>query len=386
MVCEKLEGDDLLQAATLVTAKGRWDVEIGHGSQGKLYFERGWDVFVQNHGLRVGEFAVFEYIGGICFNVSLLDKTGSEKVISELDEHSNLGEDGQDMDSKLNPLTQVSQDEVLPSERDSSSIEVADIDQEGEHADLVAGNLEEEEDMITSHLNARLAPLYAILAEMDNEDLPSHVNICEQDNHRGCSQVNIPKYDSNTCNTEQERNKESSSFPSPAEIGHKKACPSEVKIQEQHAIKVPMKIELDEEDEVPSQIKLQNPGKGRCSVKRKRDDKTIHSPVKIQKHDMNRCSMKQKKDVDKTPSQTKSQKQDMNNCSTKQEKDDDRAPSQAKNQKHDKSKSSVKHDSNNNCGKQKNHEDSKPKSCAQDKKEDTKSKLKLSLTAPLLYC
>ncbi|XP_019175022.1 PREDICTED: uncharacterized protein LOC109170386 isoform X2 [Ipomoea nil] len=371
IVCEKLEGDKVLKTATLITEKGRWDVGIGHGSQGKLYFEKGWEVFVQNHGLRVGEFAVFEYIGGgICFNVSLLDKSGSEKVFSQSEEEQNMA-------SKLNPLTQISQDETLP----PLSIEIANIDEkEGED---VAIKMEEDEDMITYHLNARLAPLYAILAEIDNEDLPSRTNIHEE---RGHSRVNKR-------NADQERNKENSIVALPAEIDREKACPSEVKIQEQHAIKVPVKSEVA--DEVPLQIELGNPGKGKRSVKRKRDDKTVPSQVKIQKRDINRCSTKQNRDDDKTPSQaksqkhdlnrdddktpsqTKAQKHDMNKCSVKQETDDDNAPSPAITQKHEKNKSPVKNDKNKSSLEQENHKDqvpSKPKGCAQDKKGDTKRK------------
>nr|GME14742.1 B3 domain-containing protein REM9-like [Ipomoea batatas] len=376
LVCGKLEGDDkLLETATLVTAKGRWEVGIGHGSKGKFYFEKGWDVFVQNHGLRVGEFAVFEYIGGgICFNVSLLDKNGSEKAFSQ-------SEQGQNMASKLNPLThQISQDEVLLEE----TVPPCSIEEKGEDVDLVAVKLEEDEDMITSHLNARLAPLYAILAEIDNEDLPSCTNIHEEDSNREHSQGNIPKHDNNKHIADQERSKENSSFASPAEIDSEKACPSEVKIQEQHAIKVPMKFEVDEvEDEVPSQIELRNPGKGRCSVKRKRDDKTVPSQAKSQKHDMNRCSAKKNRDDDKTPSQAKPQKHDMNKCSTKQARDDDdRAPSPAITQKHEKNKLPVKNDKNKSSLKQKNHKDqvpSKPKGCAQDKKGDTERKTELKV-------
>ncbi|CAH9054265.1 unnamed protein product [Cuscuta europaea] len=146
LVCEKLNGEKSSKA-TLVTAKGSWDVEIENGDQGNLCFGKGWDAFVMNHGFRVEDFAVFEYIGGIGFNVSLLDKNGNEKKMDSV----NPGEeDDQKLDStKPNPINK-------------------------ERFELSAVKVERDEDIITSQLNSRLAPLLEILAEMDNDDLTSY--------------------------------------------------------------------------------------------------------------------------------------------------------------------------------------------------------------------
>ncbi|CAH9054289.1 unnamed protein product [Cuscuta europaea] len=146
LVCEKLNGEKSSKA-TLVTAKGSWDVDIENGDQGNLCFGKGWDAFVMNHGSRVEDFAVFEYIGGIGFNVSLLDKSGIEKKMDSV----NPGEeDDQKIDStKPNPINE-------------------------ERFKLFAVKVERDEDIITSQLNSRLAPLLQILAEMDNEDFTSY--------------------------------------------------------------------------------------------------------------------------------------------------------------------------------------------------------------------
>ncbi|CAH9100396.1 unnamed protein product [Cuscuta epithymum] len=146
LVCEKLNGEKSSKA-TLVTVKGSWDVEIENGDQGNLCFGKGWDAFVMNHGIRVEDFAVFEYTGGICFNVSLLDKNGNEKKMDSI----RPGEqDDQKIDSpKPNPIKK-------------------------EHIELSAVKVERDEEIITSQLNSRLAPLLQILAEMDNDDFTSY--------------------------------------------------------------------------------------------------------------------------------------------------------------------------------------------------------------------
>lgn len=80
--CQKLKGDKS-EKGTIIKGKDTWNVEIGRSKKGKISFDKGWEKFVQNYNLRVGDFAVFEYLGNMNFTVTLLDSTGSDKKLLE---------------------------------------------------------------------------------------------------------------------------------------------------------------------------------------------------------------------------------------------------------------------------------------------------------------
>ncbi|OIT30622.1 PREDICTED: B3 domain-containing protein REM8-like [Nicotiana attenuata] len=76
--CLKLKGEKS-EKGTLKHGKGTWNVEIGRSKNGVMWFDKGWEQFVQNYNLRIGDFAVFEHLGNMNFSVSLLDSTGCDK-------------------------------------------------------------------------------------------------------------------------------------------------------------------------------------------------------------------------------------------------------------------------------------------------------------------
>ncbi|XP_055836010.1 B3 domain-containing protein REM8-like [Solanum dulcamara] len=80
--CPKLKGDKS-EKGTIIKGKDTWNVEIGRSKKGKISFDKGWEEFVQNYNLRVGDFAVFEYLGNMNFTVTLVDSTGSDKKLLE---------------------------------------------------------------------------------------------------------------------------------------------------------------------------------------------------------------------------------------------------------------------------------------------------------------
>lgn len=81
----KLKGDNL-EKGTIIKGKDIWNVEINRSEKGTISFDKGWEEFVQNHDLRVGDFAVFEHLGDMRFSVTLLDSTGCDKKLLEKSE------------------------------------------------------------------------------------------------------------------------------------------------------------------------------------------------------------------------------------------------------------------------------------------------------------
>ncbi|CAK9178592.1 unnamed protein product [Ilex paraguariensis] len=76
--CRRLRGERL-EEAILTSCKGSWHVKVGKCDKGRFYFEKGWDEFVQNHNLNVGDFLVFEQKGQMFFNVVVFDRSACEK-------------------------------------------------------------------------------------------------------------------------------------------------------------------------------------------------------------------------------------------------------------------------------------------------------------------
>ncbi|KAH0693841.1 hypothetical protein KY285_020938 [Solanum tuberosum] len=81
----KLKGDKS-EKGTIIKGKDTWNVEINRSEKGVISFDKGWEEFVQNHDLRVGDFAVFEHLGNMSFSVTLLDSTGCDKKLLEKSE------------------------------------------------------------------------------------------------------------------------------------------------------------------------------------------------------------------------------------------------------------------------------------------------------------
>ena len=54
-------------------------MRLGRSVDGVLSFEEGWEVFVNHHGLNIGEMVVFEHKGKMVFNVVAYESLGSEK-------------------------------------------------------------------------------------------------------------------------------------------------------------------------------------------------------------------------------------------------------------------------------------------------------------------
>ncbi|CAK9178591.1 unnamed protein product [Ilex paraguariensis] len=79
--CRKLK-EERLDEAILTSCKGSWTVKIGKGSKGNIYFEEGWDIFVQQHCLSLGDFVVFEHTGNLHFNTYVFGPNACEKDFS----------------------------------------------------------------------------------------------------------------------------------------------------------------------------------------------------------------------------------------------------------------------------------------------------------------
>ncbi|XP_034676725.1 B3 domain-containing protein REM14-like isoform X1 [Vitis riparia] len=76
----KLNGEKM-EKAVLTSNKGSWVVEVGKCGQ-LFHFKEGWEEFVRNHDLDVGDFVVFEHKGSMRFDVLVFDSSACEKRLS----------------------------------------------------------------------------------------------------------------------------------------------------------------------------------------------------------------------------------------------------------------------------------------------------------------
>ncbi|KAJ0971591.1 hypothetical protein J5N97_019550 [Dioscorea zingiberensis] len=80
-----------------------WGVEMVRDS-GEVWFENGWEEFVADHSVVMGDFLVFSYTGDSSFRVMLFDRTACQKeaafVARPLQDATVLGEDSDEEDCK----------------------------------------------------------------------------------------------------------------------------------------------------------------------------------------------------------------------------------------------------------------------------------------------
>lgn len=77
--CKQVSRPDT-DKAVLISLKGTWQVKLGKCRNGGIYlFSAGWKDFVLQHGLRIGDFIVFEHKGKLVFDVLIFDSSSCEK-------------------------------------------------------------------------------------------------------------------------------------------------------------------------------------------------------------------------------------------------------------------------------------------------------------------
>ncbi|PHU11894.1 hypothetical protein BC332_18824, partial [Capsicum chinense] len=96
--CLELKGDKS-EKGSITKGKDTWNVEIGRSKKGIIWFDKGWEEFVQNHNLRIGDFAVFEHLGNMNFSVTLLDSTGCDKKLLMLENAEQVPSQGKNVKS-----------------------------------------------------------------------------------------------------------------------------------------------------------------------------------------------------------------------------------------------------------------------------------------------
>ncbi|XP_019051497.1 PREDICTED: B3 domain-containing protein Os03g0212300-like [Nelumbo nucifera] len=76
-----LAGESWIDEARLNSCKGSWDVKVrGSGrSSEDMYFEKGWEDFVKEHKLHVGDLLVFQHHGRLVFDVMIFDPSACQK-------------------------------------------------------------------------------------------------------------------------------------------------------------------------------------------------------------------------------------------------------------------------------------------------------------------
>ncbi|CAH9094070.1 unnamed protein product [Cuscuta epithymum] len=80
VICEKLRGIESKGTIMLESQKGRWVVQIAKCEEGNLWLTEGWNKFVRQHELEVGDFVVFKRMGrSMQFKVTLFDRSCCEK-------------------------------------------------------------------------------------------------------------------------------------------------------------------------------------------------------------------------------------------------------------------------------------------------------------------
>ncbi|KAL0364762.1 UNVERIFIED_CONTAM: putative B3 domain-containing protein [Sesamum angustifolium] len=80
--CEKLK-EEKSREAIVRSRKGTWKMKVCRNVEGgngmMMSLEEGWGAFVCAHGLRVGDFVVFEHTGRLHFNALVFDPSACEK-------------------------------------------------------------------------------------------------------------------------------------------------------------------------------------------------------------------------------------------------------------------------------------------------------------------
>ncbi|CAH9054281.1 unnamed protein product [Cuscuta europaea] len=187
--------------AMLITKKGTSVVTIQKSQDGELWFTNGWHAFVLKHGLVAGDFITLKHMGSSNFKVTVYSDTCCEKDFIDEPETEDTADTGA---NNATPSVKSEAEEVPPPpptqhhfrmndssdarkglygrEEDDQKIDSAKLNPiNKEHFELSDVKVERDEDIITSQLNSRPAPLLQILVEMDNDNFRS------QDGEKGPS-------------------------------------------------------------------------------------------------------------------------------------------------------------------------------------------------------
>lgn len=82
---KNLSGLSLGKCALKGPSGKRWIVELEERENGLFFHAAGWQGFVKDHLLQVGDFLVFYYYGESKFKVKIYDKSACEKDVEEAD-------------------------------------------------------------------------------------------------------------------------------------------------------------------------------------------------------------------------------------------------------------------------------------------------------------
>ncbi|KAE8077331.1 hypothetical protein FH972_015903 [Carpinus fangiana] len=106
-------GDELSDVATLTIPNGHlWQVGLEKGNK-EIWFDDGWEDFMESHSIHYGYFLVFRYEGNSKFHVLVFDNTATEiqyprsKNCKLEDETDNLKENEMSYSDKLSPKHEV---------------------------------------------------------------------------------------------------------------------------------------------------------------------------------------------------------------------------------------------------------------------------------------
>ncbi|PSS02559.1 B3 domain-containing protein [Actinidia chinensis var. chinensis] len=81
-----------------------WQVEVTK-DRNDLFFTNGWETFVEDNSVELGDFLVFDYIGNWVFDFKVLGRTGCNKdVVEEKDEEYKEGEGEGEEELEANAL------------------------------------------------------------------------------------------------------------------------------------------------------------------------------------------------------------------------------------------------------------------------------------------
>ncbi|XP_019175025.1 PREDICTED: B3 domain-containing protein REM9-like [Ipomoea nil] len=93
ILCKKL-GEKKPEEVVLTGQNGSFKVKIQEGKDQRLCFTEGWDDFVGQNGISLGDFAVFEHMDSFHFSVVLFDQTCCQKNVHVNPETSSNDSEG----------------------------------------------------------------------------------------------------------------------------------------------------------------------------------------------------------------------------------------------------------------------------------------------------
>ncbi|OMP01584.1 hypothetical protein COLO4_11742 [Corchorus olitorius] len=191
----KKYGDELSAIATLAVPSGRiWLVELKKDNK-RMWFDVGWNQFVEYYSIRIGFFLVFGYEGNSHFNVHVYDLTASE--INYLSSASLNNSEDSSHDEHVKNLKDGDLAEIMgsrPNCSGSSSLTDKEVDECLDHDVKKNNNSTCEAGLKILHQKNGVHDLQATFGSSQDKGIQfSRVELTDIDEHESLGKIEVKK-------------------------------------------------------------------------------------------------------------------------------------------------------------------------------------------------